>query len=172
MAGAKYQGPVRLSRDHRTDSFDCGSADQTAWLRDHAWNAARADTAQVYVATRHSTLEVVGYYALVSASVRREAVSPRIGHGIGRYNVPVILLARLGVDRQEQGTGLGKALVKDAIKRTAAAASIIGARALLIHAESEQARRFYLHLAQFESSPSDPLHLLLLMKDLRRALES
>jgi GNAT superfamily N-acetyltransferase len=74
------------------------------------------------------------------------------------------------VDLAEQGHGLGKALVKDALQRAAAAGHEIGVRAVLVHAESEQARDFYTHLAEFEPSPTDPLHLFLLMKDLRASI--
>ena len=58
----------------------------------------------------------------------------------------------------------------DALRRVAAAAEVIGIRALLIHCESDTARDFYLRLAKFEASPTDPMHLFLLIKDLRRAL--
>jgi GNAT superfamily N-acetyltransferase len=86
----------------------------------------------------------------------------------GRSPIPVILLARLGVDVSAQGQGLGTALVKDAMLRASQAAEIVGARALLIHAESDQARAFYLHLAEFDVSPTDPLHLILLMSEIAR----
>jgi predicted N-acetyltransferase YhbS len=88
----------------------------------------------------------------------------------GRSPVPIILLARLGVDVTAQGQGLGTALVKDAMLRASQAAEIIGARALLIHAESDRARGFYLHLAEFDVSPTDPLHLMLLMSEIARII--
>jgi len=84
--------------------------------------------------------------------------------------VPVILLTRLAVDTSAQGRKIGRALVLDALARVNAAADDIGVRALLIHAKDEEARAFYMHLAEFEPSPTDPLHLFLLMKDLRKAL--
>jgi predicted N-acetyltransferase YhbS len=90
--------------------------------------------------------------------------------GAGRYHQPVVILTRLGVDRTVQGVGLGRALVVDALRRIATASEVIGVRALLIHCESDAARDFYLRLAKFEPSPTDQMHLLLLMKDLRRAL--
>jgi GNAT superfamily N-acetyltransferase len=80
------------------------------------------------------------------------------------------LLARLGVDLGEQRRGLGTALMKEVLLRTSEAADTVGARALLIHAESDAARSFYQHLAEFEPSPTDPLHLFLLMKDLRATI--
>jgi GNAT superfamily N-acetyltransferase len=82
----------------------------------------------------------------------------------------VMILARLAVDRSEQGAGIGKALLKDALMRTAQAADIAGIRALVVHAKDEHARRSYDQF-DFEPSPSDPLHLFLLMKDLKRLLK-
>jgi GNAT superfamily N-acetyltransferase len=87
-----------------------------------------------------------------------------------RYPVPVVILTRLGVDVREQGRGLGRALLKDVLLRVASASEILGARALLVHCEHTQAKSFYLHLGEFEESPTDPLHLYLLMSDLRKTL--
>jgi GNAT superfamily N-acetyltransferase len=81
----------------------------------------------------------------------------------------VILLARLGVDVREQGRGLGKALLKDAILRAAQASDLIGSRAILTHAKDERARSFYARFG-FEPSPVDEYHLYLLMKDVRKTL--
>jgi len=81
-----------------------------------------------------------------------------------------MILARLAVDLAHQRVGLGRALLKDALGRTAQAADIAGVRALLVHAKDERARNWYLSF-DFEPSPSDPLHLFLLMKDLRAALD-
>ena len=113
---------------------------------------------------------MVGYFALAAGSVEPSEAPERVTKGAGRYRIPVILLARLGVDVGEQGRGLGKALLKEVLLRTSEAAGTVGARALLIHAESEAARAFYEHLAEFEPSPTDPLHLYLLMKDLRATI--
>ena len=82
-----------------------------------------------------------------------------------------MLLARLAIDRTEQGKGLGKALLKDALLRTAQAADIVGIRALLVHAKDDEARVWYESL-EFEPSPTDPYHLFLLMKDLRPLLSN
>jgi hypothetical protein len=114
---------------------------------------------------------VVRYYALAAGSVARADASPRLTQGAGRYYQPVVILTRLGVDRSTQRAGLGRALVVDALRRIAVASEVIGVRAVLIHCETEAARDFYLRLAKFDSSPTDPMHLFLLMKDLRRALD-
>ena len=112
-------------------------------------------------------LIVRGYYSLAAGSVTHEEATARVKKRQARYPVPVILLARLAVDANLQGRGIGPALLKDALLRTASAADTIGARALLVHAKDDNARSFYEHF-DFEPSPSDPFHLFLIMKDLLR----
>ena len=109
---------------------------------------------------------VVGFYSLAVGSVEPFHSAPRVTQGISQHPVPVMILARLAVDLQHQGAGLGKALLKDALLRTAQAADIAGIRALLVHAKDEPARQWYLNW-EFEPSPSDPFHLFLLMKDIK-----
>ncbi|GAC1445355.1 MAG: hypothetical protein NVS3B26_21650 [Mycobacteriales bacterium] len=105
------------------------------------------------------------------AQLSIEAAPERVRRGAGRYPQPVVLLARLGVDSRHEGRGLGAGLLSDVLLRFVAVADEIGTRAVLAHAESEAARSYYLHLIpDFLSSPADPLHLVLLAKDLRRSL--
>lgn len=165
-------GPIEpLANDHDVASFDCGSEAQTDWLRRHAYQAHRSDTARVYVVCRRGTRVVVGYYALAAGSIQPEAAPPRMLKGVGRYPVPVIILTRMGVERAEQSRELGSALLQDALFQTAAIADSVGVRALLIHCETPEARAFYERIdSGFEASPTDPLHLLLLIKDLREAV--
>ncbi len=164
--------PVDLLRPtDDTSSFDCGSDQQTIWLRRYALNAQQAGTARVYVARRTGDRGVAGYHALSAGSILVDEAPIRLAKGTGRHPIPVVILTRLGVDQAEQGRGLGTALVRDAFKRAAVAAGTIGVRALLIHAESPIAAAFYRRLdAAFEPSPVEPLHLVLLMKDLHAAI--
>ncbi|WP_436792838.1 hypothetical protein [Actinospongicola halichondriae] len=105
------------------------------------------------------------------ASVALADAPDRLRKGAGRYPQPVALLARLGVDIRHERSGLGAGLLQDVIARTHALGSEIGCLGLLVHAETDEARTFYEHLVpEFETSPTDPLHLFLLMKDIRRTL--
>ncbi len=113
---------------------------------------------------------VDGYYAIAATGVSPASAPERVTKGVPRHPVPMILLARLAVDVRAQGSGLGRALVADAMRRVAAVADQVGVRALLVHAKDQAAREFYLSLARFEQSPTDELHLFLLLKDLRRAI--
>lgn len=159
-----FEGPVPYEpARHDVSAFDCGSDAPTRWLRQVARSAQAAGTARVYVVTPVGERRVVGYHALAASSVAHDDAPPALLKSAGRSPIPVILLARLGVDVTVQGQGLGAAVVKDAMLRAYQASQAIGARALLIHAESQNAREFYLHLAEFDASPTDPLHLVLLM---------
>jgi predicted N-acetyltransferase YhbS len=86
---------------------------------------------------------------------------------MARHPIPVMLLARLATDITWQGRGLGAALLADAMRRTLQAAEIAGIRALVVHAKDEKARRFYEHF-DFDASPKNPLHLSILIKEIRR----
>lgn len=157
-----------LSRAHDLSRFDCGS--QTSlneWLKRFAWINQQSETSRTYVV--HRAGQVVGYYSIATGSVLREEAPARVAKGLAHHPVPVILLARLAADRSEQGRGLGKALLKDALLRIAAAADIVGARAVLVHAVDSEAAAFYRRF-DFELSPVNDLHLMLLMKDLRGAI--
>lgn len=126
---------------------------------------------RVYVVTELGDQRVVAYYAWRMAEIEGHSAPHRWRQGAGRYPQPVALLARLGVDLDHEGHGLGYGLLQDVFARIANLADEIGCRGLLVHAESERAREFYLHLVpEFEQSPTDDLHLVLLLKDIRRAL--
>lgn len=114
---------------------------------------------------------MVAYYAWCMAVLALEDAPARLRKGAGRYPQPVALLARLGVDVKHEGRGLGAGLLADVITRLVGLSDEIGCRGLLIHAETQTARDFYLHLIpELLPSPTDDLHLVLLMKDVRRTL--
>jgi len=158
----------KLRREHLLDSFDCGKEDLNRFLNRQAWSNQQAQNAQTYVLARE--LRVLGYYSLAAGSITHDQATERVKKGLARHPIPVILLARLAVDVSIRGKGVGSALLKDALLRAAHAADTIGARALLVHAKDDGARAFYEHFT-FEASPSDPYHLLLIMKDLRQIIE-
>jgi GNAT superfamily N-acetyltransferase len=167
----RYEPPVALGSEHVLEEFECRSAEQTSWLRRYARQSAAVGTTRVFVVTEPDDVRVVAYYAWCMAHVTSEAATPRVRKGAARYPQPVALLARLGVDARHEGQGLGAALLQDVFARLLELSDRIGCRGLLIHAETPQARDFYLHLVpEFESSPTNDLHLLLLMKDIRRTL--
>jgi GNAT superfamily N-acetyltransferase len=158
---AGLSGVEPLTPDHDVELFDCGDRELSAWLRTHALANHLAGFTRTFVV--HRDRRVVGFSALAMASVQRERTPKQVGRA-GPRAVPVALLARLAVDLTEQGTGLGAALLKDAILRAAAAAEEVGARAMLAHAKDETARAFYEHFG-FRRSPTDELHMYLRLDD-------
>jgi GNAT superfamily N-acetyltransferase len=158
----------RLRRDHDLSAFDCGNSTLTTWLQKFAWSNQQVDSAKTYVTCRAK--RVVGYYALTTGSVHKHETSERIAKGLANHPIGIVLLARLAVDVSEQGKGVGKALLFDALKRVEEAADIVGVRAVMVHAIDDAARRFYEYF-NFDPSPIDPFQLMLLLKDVRKALQ-
>ena len=155
----------KLSRLHAVDGFHCGSPELDRYLSRFAWANQQAQAAQTYLGLADTV--VVGYYTLVVGEVAYDDAPQRLTQGLARHPVPLMLLARLAVASDWQGKGLGAGLLKDAMRRTAAAADIAGIRAFAVHAKDESARSFYQRF-DFIPSPTDPMHLFLLLKDLRR----
>lgn len=167
----RYRAPRLLERSDDTSTFTCRSEAQTLWLRRFGRQAHATGTTRVFVVTPADSDDVVAYYAWCMASITLRDAPARLRAGAGKYPQPVALLARLGVSTDHEGAGLGAALLADVMQRAAAAGRTIGCRGLLIHAESDDARAFYQHLVpEFEPSPTDPLHLVLMMKDIVRTI--
>lgn len=163
-----FSRPRRLAAADDVDDFGCGRPDLDDWLKRFALVNQKAGMSTVFVTL--SKDKVVGYYALATGGVEKTHAPSRVGRGVAAHPIPVILLTRLAVDSSMHGKGLGRALLQDALIRVANAAEEVGVRALLVHAKDEGARAFYMRQAEFEPSPTDPLHLFLLLKDLRKAL--
>lgn len=167
MSAEAIQAPEPLDTAHDVRSFACGVPSLDSYLLTRAMGDQRAEKSRTYVATVSE--RVVGYYTLAAGSVDPGEAPQRLARGQGRQPIPIVLLGRLAVDKDYQGRGLGEALLVEALGRSAAAADAIGARAVLVHAVDSHARAFYLKYG-FEPSPTDPLHLMMLMKDIRRTL--
>jgi GNAT superfamily N-acetyltransferase len=162
-----YTAVRKLAATHQVDAFDCGQAALNQFLQRYALINQKANSAQTYVSCQGDV--VVGFYSLVVGSADPAATPSRVMKGLARHPVPVMILARLAVDKEHQGKKLGQALLKDALLRTAQAADIAGIRSLLVHAKDDSARRWY-EAWEFEPSPTDPYHLFLMLKDLKNLL--
>lgn len=169
MSEAGLQPVSKLHSADAVDSFDCGQPALNQFLQRYALGNQKANSAQTYVC--RSDGAVVGFYSLAVGSAYPEAAPLRVTKGLARHPVPVMILARLAVDKAHQRWGLGQALLKDALLRTAQAADIAGIRALMVHAKDEAARQWYASW-EFEPSPTDPFHLFLMLKDLKALLDA
>lgn len=163
---SRYSRPRPIREDDDTATFYSGEPSLETYLRTRALSNHLQGASRCFVTCRNG--RVVGYYALASAAIQHRDAPGKVRRNM-LDPVPAILLSRLAVDRKEQGLGLGKHLLRDAIARCVQAADIIGVRAMLVHALYDDARTFYTHF-DFELSPTDPLHLMLLIKDARALL--
>ena len=112
----------------------------------------------------------MGFYSLAVGAVEHIDAPERVKKGLARHTIPVMILARLAVDRRYQGMGIGRGLLKDSMLRTINASDYAGIRAILVHAKDEKARTFYKQF-DFVPSPIDPLQLMLLLKDAKKTVE-
>ena len=157
----------KLRSDHQVEEFDCGREELNRYLIRFAWQNQLAGAAQTYVGIAGGS--IAGYFTLAVGQVALDEAPVRLTKGLAKHPIPIMLLARLAVDRRWQGKGVGKALLRDAMQRTLQAAEIAGIRAFAVHAKDDEARRFYQHF-DFIPSPTDPLHLFVLLKDVRRII--
>lgn len=158
--------PEPLTEEHRVDAFDSGEPALDEWLRRRAIANQASGASRTFVVRQGNA--VVGYYALASGAIACLAVPGRFRRNMPDP-IPVVVLARLAVDRRLQGKGIGRALFRDAARRVAWAADAIGIRGIVVHAISEEAREFYLSLG-FERSPAEAMTLVVTLQDIRAAL--
>jgi N-acetylglutamate synthase-like GNAT family acetyltransferase len=147
---------VLLDASHERGPFDCRVPALNAYLKQFALQNQKKGIVRNYVACRAT--QIVAYYSLAYGSVGVTKAPPSLTKGIGKYPIPVMLLARLAVDHREAGQGLGKALLKNAMLRTLQAAEIAGLKAIFVQAKDARAEQFYAKHG-FIPSPDDPLHL-------------
>lgn len=157
--------PEPLGADHELEGFDCGKPALDDWLLRHARQAQGSGSAKTFVVADGA--RVAGYYSLTVGQVDTLDAPERIRKEMGQYPVPVVILARLAVSRQDQGHGIGLGLLRDAIRRTMLIAEQAGIRAMLTHPIDEEAAKFYARFG-FIASPLSAQQLLLLLKDARR----
>ena len=162
-----FSQPELFAASHDTQFFDCGVAPLNDFLQRYALVNQANGSARTFVTAAHT--RVYGYYSLAAASVEHAVVSARIGKGLARHPIPMLLLARLAVDIRAQGLGMGRSLLQSALLKYLQACEVIGCRALMVHAKDEAAIRFYQSYG-FEPSPVDTAHLYLLTKDIRKTL--
>src|SRR3569833_2096484 len=122
----------KLTVLHDVRDFDCGTHSLIFFLQRHALKNHLLDSSLTYVVQRGG--RVVGYFTLSFGSVAHEDCPENVRAGMPKYQIPVMVFARLAVHKGEQGKGLGNALVKNALLRIVAAADIAGLRAVIVHA--------------------------------------
>jgi GNAT superfamily N-acetyltransferase len=153
-----------LAASHRLDDFQCGEAALDDWLKRRALSNQSTGASRTFVVTDEGG-HVRGYYAMAAG-----AVSHQLATGGVRRNMPdptpVMVLARLAVDRRAQGLHLGAALLQEAVNRAVAVSHNAGVRALLVHALHEKAKQFYEHYG-FQSSPTHPMTLMLRLSSVK-----
>lgn len=159
--------PEKLSATHNLSDFDSGEPVLDDWLRRRALHNEASGASRTYVVCMGKT--VMGYYTLAVGAVAHAEAPGRVRRNMPDP-LPVMVLGRLAVDKSLQRRGIGKGLLRDAVLRTVQAAEIAGIRAILVHAISEPAKRFY-EGCGFMASPIDPLTVVLTVAEAGKILK-
>lgn len=157
----------RLQAHHQLDGFNSGNEALDSWLKRHALAAQQMDTARTSLLVGGEG--VVGYFSLTMGSVLRADAPPKLVRGLPSYPVGMVLLARLAVDRNHQGEGLGATLLAEALRKAVAAGEAAAARLVVVDAIDEAAARFYARHG-FVAAPEHTLRLYRRMKDIGASL--
>lgn len=158
--------PQPLLRTHDTASFDCGEATLNDWLRRNALKNEQGGASRTYVVCVDA--RVIGYYALAAGAIANENAPGRMRRNMPDP-IPVMVLGRLAVDLRYSGRGIASGLLRDAVIRTLQAAEIAGIRAILVHALSQNAKRFY-ERRGFAPSATELLTLMITVQDAKASL--
>lgn len=161
-----FSAPVPLSTAHNREEFDCGESVLNNWLKRRALKNEDAGASRTFVICQDNN--VVGYYVLATGSVMHKDAPGKIKRNMPD-SVPVMVLGRLAVDIGVQSMGIGRGLLKDAVLRTIIVAKQVGIKAILVHALSDEARKFYLRCG-FIESPLDSMILMITLKDAQHQL--
>jgi len=133
----------RLSSTHDLSKFDSGNEILDSWLKRHAISAQAMDSARTFVTVQGE--RVAGYVSLTMGSVQRADAPAKLVRGLPGYPVGMVLIARLAIDRSEQGRGLGRRLLADALRMAVVAGEAAAARLVVVDAIDERAAQFYRH---------------------------
>ena len=158
--------PEPITTNHQIGDFTSGVVSLDEWLKRRAIANQASGAARTFVVCEAH--KIISYYALASGSVTVAGAPGRFRRNMPDP-IPVVVLARLAVDRAYHGRGLGRALVRDAARRVVHAADAIGIRGIVVHAISDDAKAFYLALG-FDPSPIEPMTLMITLADIRKSL--
>jgi GNAT superfamily N-acetyltransferase len=157
--------PEKLRANHDLTQFECGEPSLDAWLQRRALQNEENGASRTYVVCAGQ--QVVGYYALAVGAVAHSETPGRVRRNMPDP-VPIMIIGRLAVHKDYQGRKIGAGLLRDAVLRTLQAADIAGIRAILVHAISERARKFYQDCG-FAPSPMDPMTLMITVAEAVKA---
>ena len=157
----KLTAPEVLEEHHILADFDCGHDTLNDWLKHRAIKNEASGASRTYVVCHQN--HVIAYYTLATGAVQCADAPGRIRRNMPDP-IPVLVLGRLAVHLNWQKKGLGGDLLANAVKRTLQAADIAGIRAFVVHALSEEAKRFYEQFG-FHPSPTDPMDLMITLKE-------
>jgi GNAT superfamily N-acetyltransferase len=166
----------RLEESDEVEGFDCGDEPLNNYLKRHAWtNQQKVSIGVTYAAVDESAPRtVLGYFTLATSSVPRDRFPSKYVRGLPPYDLPLILLARLAVDKRFSGRGLGHAMIAEALKITLRVADEVGCRCIITDAYPDKVGWYarYGFVPIEGAAASSPQKMFLDVRTIRRALSS
>ncbi len=159
--------PSPISTEHHFENFDSGEVSLDDWLKKRSLKNQASGASRCFVICENVN-EVIGYYTLSAGAISHEE-SPKAMRRNMPDPLPILLLGRLAIDKKYHNKGLGSALLRDALLRAVNVSAETGVFAVLVHALSEQAKRFYLSRG-FVESPLQPMTLMITLETVRAIL--
>jgi GNAT superfamily N-acetyltransferase len=163
----------RLEELDEVAGFDCGDEPLNNYLKRHAWtNQQKVSIGVTYVAVDESAPRtVLGYFTLTTSSVPRDRFPQKYVRGLPPYDLPLVLLARLAVDRRFSGRGLGHALISEALRITLRVADEVGCRCIVTDAYPDKAGWYarYGFIPLEGATATGPQKMFLDVRTIRRA---
>lgn len=161
---SEFSQVERLSKKHKLKDFDCSNSPLNEYLKKYAMQNQNKNISNTFVVIKDE--KVVGYYTLVFGAVCKSQLPNDLNQHLPNYQIPVMILARFAVDTKEQGQGLGKALLKNAILKTIQASEIAGINAIMVDAKNKKVKSFYENYGFVESNIAE-LNLFLPINNLK-----
>lgn len=164
------KSPLLLDKLHIRQQFDCGEEALNIFLKEYALQNSKNNASRTYVCSTKNDNIVSGYYTLTYGAIRHQEATEKVKKNMPHYPIPVMILARLAIDKKYQKLGLGKEILKDALLRTLQASEIAGLKAIIAHAKNSDSISFYKKYG-FEQSKFDEKHLMLSIQDIFCSLD-
>lgn len=168
MTNRNIAAPTPISAIHKLDNFDCGETSLDEWLKKRALKNQATGASQCFVISEENT--VIGYYCMSAGAISHEATPKGLRRNMPDP-LPILLLGRLAIDKNHHNSGLGSALLRDAMLRALNVANTVGVFAIIVHAISEEAKQFYLSRG-FVESPLQPMTLMMTLTTIRQVIET
>ncbi|WP_251359718.1 GNAT family N-acetyltransferase [Kangiella sp. TOML190] len=161
--------PELLTKAHKVADFDCGQELLNEWLNKRSLKNQKSGASRTFVVCEKDSQKIAGYFSLATGAIERTGAPSSLSRNMPDP-IPIMVLGQLAIDKEFQGSGIGRGLLKEALLRTLRASKHVGFRAVFVHALTEDVKRFYLNFG-FQEYPKDPMTLYITLPSIEAHLK-